>query len=306
VVVSLEADDRTALDVIEERLRLILPEDYQGAIDAVAPRPMRSAPLRYGPDGQVAWDAIWGSFCDLAMAGGPPHKGAWLEPATPDQVAAEPDRHEAVVHEIRRGIGLATELEAKASPRPGWVRVSCLGPGMAGWLLRAIVMENVAARAEGSRLDLPASPRFRLEKETKNVVTVIAKTCHYWQGHMPRTQRDAITAWLAEMQETAPLIEPDAGEAYLEGAAAALAQSIETATGLPRSHHRYRGWVGLTCASVRSAVWMMRALVASNVLARREDTALLVPVNPASDPDGRVVAEGVARVLRLERARPRG
>ena len=29
---------------------------------------------------------------------------------------------------------------------------------------------------------------------------------------------------------------------------------------------------------------MMRALVASNVLARREGTVLFVPVNPAADP----------------------
>ena len=32
---------------------------------------------------------------------------------------------------------------------------------------------------------------------------------------------------------------------------------------------------------------MMRALVASNVLARREGTVLFVPVNPSIDPRGR-------------------
>ena len=74
----------------------------------------------------------------------------------------------------------------------GWVRVSCFSDAMAGWLLRAIVMENVSARAEGLALDLPASPHFRVEKEIKNVVTVAAKTCHYWLGHMPRTQKQTI------------------------------------------------------------------------------------------------------------------
>jgi sirohydrochlorin cobaltochelatase len=32
-------------------------------------------------------------------------------------------------------------------------------------------------------LFLPAGPTFRLDKEIKNVVTVIAKTHHYWKEH---------------------------------------------------------------------------------------------------------------------------
>ena len=81
---------------------------------------------------------------------------------------------------------MTTLLDTSVSPVPGWVLSSCLSEAMTGWLLRAIVMENVAARAEGMALDLPAAPHFRLEKEIKNVVTVIAKTSHYWLEHMPR------------------------------------------------------------------------------------------------------------------------
>ena len=44
---------------------------------------------------------------------------------------------------------------------------------------------------------------------------------------------------------------------------------------------------------------MMRALVVTNVLARREDTVLFVPVNPATDPGGRLVAGAVGRIHRL-------
>ena len=44
---------------------------------------------------------------------------------------------------------------------------------------------------------------------------------------------------------------------------------------------------------------MMRALVVSNVLARREETVLFVPVNPATDPGGRLVAAAVGRIHRL-------
>jgi sirohydrochlorin cobaltochelatase len=55
---------------------------------------------------------------------------------------------------------------------------------MARWLLRAIAEENVSIRREGTVLFLPAGPTFRLDKEIKNVVTVIAKTHHYWREHL--------------------------------------------------------------------------------------------------------------------------
>jgi hypothetical protein len=62
---------------------------------------------------------------------------------------------------------------------------------------------------------------------------------------------------------------------------------------------RYFGWLGVECPSVRVAIWLMRALVVSNVLARREGTTLFVPVNPDSDPDGERVISTVAEVHRL-------
>ena len=54
---------------------------------------------------------------------------------------------------------------------------------MARWLLRAIAEENVSVRRAGCTLFLPAAPSFRLDKEVKNVVTVVTKTHHYWQEH---------------------------------------------------------------------------------------------------------------------------
>ena len=70
--------------------------------------------------------------------------------------------------EICRGVEMVTGLEVSASPIRGWVRVICLTNGMAGWLLRAITMENVAVRADGVALEVPAAPHFRLDKEIKN------------------------------------------------------------------------------------------------------------------------------------------
>ena len=199
---------------------------------------------------------------------------------------------------------MAADLDAEPSPIPGWVRVICSNAGMAGWLLRAIVMENVSARSAGARLDVPAAPHFRLGKEIKNVVTVVAKTSHYWLGHMPRSQQRAIAELFIEMAEESPLIEPArpdeaAASRSCDRAAAAIAENAHASTGLRPSQRRYPGWLGFECPSVHAAIWMMRTMVASNVLSRREENALFVPVNPVIDPGGHHVAGALATVHRL-------
>jgi sirohydrochlorin cobaltochelatase len=301
-------DDRQALVELEVKLRTLLPEEYQDSYESLQPVPMGSAGLKYGADGKVAWDEIWQSFCDLAMAGGPPHKGTLLEPGRQAAIDAEPDRYNQVAEEICRGVMMAALLEAQPSPVPGWVRITCLSEAMAGWLLRAIVMENVAARADGVMLDLPAAPHFRLEKEIKNVVTVIAKTSHYWLEHMPRSQQRAIASLLTRMAQESPLVAPALSASGDEDSRdadvfARMAGDIHRDSGLPVSPHRYAGWLGVECASVPTAVWMMRAMVASNILSRREGTVLFVPVNPDSDPGGERVVRSIARIHRLVAAR---
>lgn len=176
---------REALSVSHSHSELdgLLPPRYQGGV-CVSPAPMSAADLVYDAAGQVAWDAIWGDFCDLALAGGPPHRGTLLEPATPESVAADPDGYERVLAELARGIRMITGLPVVASAAPGWIGVRCAGEDMALWLLRAIVVENVSVRREGEVLYLPAGPGFRLEHEIKNVITVVAKTHHYWTEHL--------------------------------------------------------------------------------------------------------------------------
>src|SRR3954462_10364148 len=152
-----------SFDELDSRLRTVLPETYQDPYEEVQPVSMGSAGIKYAEDGQVAWDQMWGSFCDLAMAGGPPHKGTLLEPGSAATIAARADRYREVTSEICRGVTLVTDLPAEVSPTPGWITVDCYSEGMASWLLRAITMENVAARADRRALELPASPGFRLE-----------------------------------------------------------------------------------------------------------------------------------------------
>lgn len=293
--------------VLEARIETLLPEQYQECYEDIQPVSMGSAGLKFGRDGKVAWDEIWGSFCDLAMAGGPPHKGSLLEPGSEAEIEKEPRRYREVVEEICRGIRMVTEVAVEPSPVPGWVRLDCDGAHMAGWLVRAIAMENVSAWAEGTVLELPAGPSYRLEKEIKNVITVIAKTCHYFVDHMyPEQQRD-IERLFAEMEEESPLVQPAvAGHGFdpeqHQALSTKLAKKIRQATGLGQAGREYDGWLGVECGSVRNAVWIMRALTTVNVVARREETILYVPVNPATDPSGEIVAGAVAEIHRFAMA----
>jgi hypothetical protein len=146
--------------------------------------PMSAAPFCYTDDGQVAWDQMWTDFCDLAAIGGPPHRGTLLEPVSPVEVGSDPETYAHVVAEIERGIQLVTSLTTLRSPIPGWVGVECEDEMMAIWLQQAILAENVSVRRDGTKLYLPAGPTFQLKAEIKNVITVIAKTHHYWQEHL--------------------------------------------------------------------------------------------------------------------------
>ncbi len=167
----------------QEEARNLLPPRYQDG-KRVSAAPMGAAPLQYADDGRVAWDEMWTGFCDLALAGGPSHRATLLEPVPPAEVKAAQDAYERVVAEIERGFHLVTGLPTVRSEKLGWVGLKCADEEMALWLLRAIVVENVCVRREETILFLPAGPDFQLEREIKNVITVVAKTHHYWTEHV--------------------------------------------------------------------------------------------------------------------------
>ena len=201
-------DDLDALELLELRLQALLPEEYEDTYQSLEATPMRSAPLAYDEAGRVAWDVIWGGFCDLALAGGPPHKGSLLRPGSQVEIEENRDQYHRVTAEICRGITMATNLAAREAATAGWVHVDCPDELTASWLLRAIVVENVAVRHHGTSILLPAAPGFRLEKEIKNVVTVVAKTVHYWTGHMTGLKRWTIARVLADIDAESPLVVP--------------------------------------------------------------------------------------------------
>lgn len=283
---------------ISERLRLILPALYRAREEEVQPVSMGSAGLKYGPDGKVAWGEIWGSFCDLALAGGPPHRGTLLEAGCAPADLAEGERLREVEAELCRGIGLVTGLFAAPGPQSGSVRMYCTSAAMAAWLARAIVAENVSARFEGLSLFLPAGPGFRVERECKNVITAVAKTTHYWMEHTPPEQQAEIAGLLRAMDAESPLLAPGAAD---EGSRGRLGEAITAACGLHPTQHGSAGWLGLQCPSVRAAVWMMRLLIVRNVFSRREEDVVFVPVNTGSDPAGEVALHAVTEAHRYAR-----
>ncbi|MGB3329469.1 MAG: hypothetical protein WBA46_10975 [Thermomicrobiales bacterium] len=175
----------------DDRRRLLPPRYHDG-------RPVSNAPmggaagLVYDAEGKVAWDRIWADFCDLALAGGPPHRETMLEAPAPDVATADPSGMERAMTETIRGLAMITGWEAHPAAQPGWVTLACPDVEAATWLERAIVAENVRAVQDDADLRLPVGPDFTLEQQIKNVITATAKAHHYWAEH--RAWLDALLA----------------------------------------------------------------------------------------------------------------
>jgi len=180
---SADTSDGTYRPASADATLSFLPARYQDPNVKVSAAPMGAAALEYDTEGNVAWDEMWTGYCELALAGGPPHRGTLLEPVSPDDIAAKPEQYAAVLRELERGLTMVTGLPVRHSDAPGWIGLECESEEMALWLLRAIIVENVMVRREDNMLWFPAGPDFRLEREIKNVITVVAKTNHYWQEH---------------------------------------------------------------------------------------------------------------------------
>lgn len=163
----------------------IEPAGESAAAAAPSNAPMSSADFVYREDGRPDWGAMWTNFCELALYGGPPHRGEADTLRAPVEVTVLDGPSEAIT-EIRRGIFETTGLFAEPAG-DGWIAVTCQSRKMAAWLCATIILENVEARFEDERLFLPASPGFALKNEVKSVITVLAKTNHYWEAHIAAT-----------------------------------------------------------------------------------------------------------------------
>ena len=156
--------------VVEERRR-----------KALLARPMSSAPMRYTDDGAVDWGNMWDSFCVLASAGGPAHRETLLVP----EAGADPSSkaYQFVQNEIIRGIYLVSGLQARPAAA-GWIAVECPMESMAAWVAEQGVQENVQIQQHDSDFWVPCGQHWTVKGEVKNVITVVAKTTHYFADHI--------------------------------------------------------------------------------------------------------------------------
>ena len=103
---------------LSQKIDAILPARYKGRADEISSAPMAAAELVYDEVGEVAWDQVFGvddpdnPFCELALAGGPSHRGTLLEAATADECQAELGKYSAVVSEIERYIVMPGQATA--------------------------------------------------------------------------------------------------------------------------------------------------------------------------------------------------
>ena len=271
-----------SLPELQSRADALLPGQYQSQQGLPNPRSMGSAPLQYDANQRVAWDQIWTHYCDLALAGGPPHRGSLLEAPTITEVEYEPAGYHLVCGELIRGITLAAKLAAQPGSAPGWLAVTCADEPMAAWMHRAVMAENVFVRRRGNAIEVPAAPTFRLAKEVKNVVVALAKTSHYWSYHLNAEEKTRAAAVLQASE--ASLIEPVARPEALDDAefyrtsVAETARQWHQATGLETRAGSALGWIGVRLRDEITAAWFVRHAIASDLLARREEEYVYLPV----------------------------
>ena len=146
---------------------------------------MSSAPFVWQEDGRPDWGSMWTTFCELALYGGPPQRGADSALRAPTGATRSDGE---MLAEMRRGIWETTGLYAEPG-QPGWLALTCDSPTTAAWMCAAIILENVDARVEEERLLVPAGPDYELKDQVKSIVTVVAKTHHYWQAHIAGGER---------------------------------------------------------------------------------------------------------------------
>jgi hypothetical protein len=101
--------------------------------------------------------------------------------------------YQSAATEIMRGIRLVSGLDA-ALAEPGWIAVECGSASKARWLSEQIVQEQVAATYRGTQLWVPVDGRFTVGNEIKSVITVLAKTTHYWSDHLSAEVKNSL-AW---------------------------------------------------------------------------------------------------------------
>lgn len=152
-------------------------------------------------------------------------------------------------------------------------------------------MSRCAAREHG--LSCPPGLRAGWKKKSRTLSPSLRKPATTGSGTQRWITAPRSANYLAAMEQESPLLQPAQSEDDFQSDSSQaiksrMAEMIHKSTALRTSNHPYIGWLGLEFPDVRSAVWMMRSMVACNVLSCREGTVLFLPVDPFRDPTGEV------------------
>jgi hypothetical protein len=134
-VAAVRAESCTAILGHMEKARLAYV--LNDALPPPPSAPMSSAEFLWRDDGRPDWGSMWTGFCELALYGGPPHRGDEQALHAPAE-APLPAADDETIAEIRRGIWETTGLFAEPAEEPGWISVTCDSPQMAAWLCASI------------------------------------------------------------------------------------------------------------------------------------------------------------------------
>ena len=181
--------DQEQLRALESKINAILPPRYAGCFEDVPPTSMGSAKLKRDADGRVVWGEIWTTFCHLALAGGPPHRGRLLPPVPTGEAKEHPAEQHAVVAEIEARHPIDDGFEDRAQPHARLDRRALLRRRHGRLAGAGDCRRECHRPARRNVLYVPAGPHFQIEKEIKNVVVSLAKTCHYLLDHTRAEQR---------------------------------------------------------------------------------------------------------------------
>ena len=153
-----------------------------------ASAPMSSADFVYRDDGAPDWGAMWSGFCELALFGGPPHRGE--DSALTAGTVGLADATCPLSTPSAKYVAASTRRPVwnRTTAGDGWLAVRCESRKMAAWLCASIILENVDARCDDKTLFVPAREDYALKNEVKSVITVVAKTHHYWLEHVAAQQ----------------------------------------------------------------------------------------------------------------------
>ena len=141
---------------------------------SLAAAAMSSADFLYKDDAPD-WSAMWTGLASLPSTRPPPrertHRCVTAAPATKASTTSpKRERH-------LRNHGLSGTLRTRLDRRDMGSRK------LRAWR-RNNLLENVEAKFDEERLIVPAHESFTLKNEVKSVITVLAKTHHYWQAHV--------------------------------------------------------------------------------------------------------------------------